>query len=233
MKKKSRILKPLTAIIGLLSIIISILIIQGCVKNDETTNDMPYLKLSSQLENMNSQDKEVLKQSKERLAKYISSDNGIFSLKIKSGSEVNISDEIFEYFQSSINKANLQLKDKSYAIDGDRVVKKIKLKAPRLKSGVAEESNGQYYVSQTGVDYTWYGMNINISHEDIQAMIKGTATVAIILSKCKTGNPAFDAWIEAVEVVAALAAVFADAPDRGYGYTIGCVLYVPTFTVSY
>lgn len=95
-----KVTKPLTTIVGLISIAIFSIVFQGCEKDDYLPNiDMPYLELSSSIENLNSQDIDIINQAKERLDEYVSPVKGRFILSLKSGKQVNISDELFEYFQ--------------------------------------------------------------------------------------------------------------------------------------
>jgi hypothetical protein len=229
LKFKSRVTK--VTIISLINIVVScFVLLQGCEEDD---NDLAYLELSSSIENLNSNDYDVLSQAKERLAKYVSSEDGKFVLKIKSGSQINISEELFEYFQLSIFNANNKLKDDDYEINGDRVVKKKKIKFPRLKSGVVEDEYGNNYVLYSGIDYTWYGMNINVSHEDVTGFQLGSFGLSYVLSKYNTGIPAVDAWISSAEAVSFFSGLLSSYYDNGRGFSIVCPLYVPTYAISY
>lgn len=230
--RKSRVTKVI--IICLINIAVScFVLLQGCQEDIMPNNDLAYLELNSSPENLNSQDYDVLNQAKERLAKYISTEHGKFVLKIKSGRQINISEELFEYFQLTIRTANNKLKDNDYEINGDRVVKKKKIKFPRLKSGVVEDEDGNYYVLYSGIDYTWYGMNINISHDDLAEFQAGTFGISYLLAKYSTGIPEIDAWIKSVEAVSFFAGLLGGVYDNGRGFTIVCPLYMPTYGVGY
>jgi hypothetical protein len=234
LKSKLRFPKSLVIIASLAIISINCLVFQGCQEEYIIpNNDLPYLELSSSIENMSSADYEILNQAKERLAEYISSDKGKFDLKIKSGNQVNISDELFEYFQFSINNANNKLKDSNYRIEGDRVLRKRNTGILRLKSGVVEGDNGQSYVLYSGIDYTWYGMDINVSHEDLAEFQAGTFGVSYLLAKYETGVPQVDAWINCAESVSFFTGLLSSVWDDGNGFTIVCPLYVPTYTITY
>ncbi len=233
-KSKLRVTKPLSTIICLMSIATLSIVFQGCEKEELARNiDMPYLELSSSIDNLGSKDYDVISQAKERLEEYISSDKDKFILKINSGEQVNMSDELFEFFVISISNANDRLKDKNFMIKDDRVIAKVKAEILRLKSGVVEGNDGNNYVLYSGVDYTWYGMRINISHEDITGFQLGSFGLSYILSKCETGIPTIDAWMGAAETISLFSGLLSGYYDNGNGFSIVCPLYVPTYAIGY
>ncbi len=231
---KLRYRKSFVTIISLISITVVSVVFQGCQEEYlNESEELPYLELSSLLEgNVMPADYEILKQAQVRLAKYVSSEDGKFVLKLESGNPVNISNNLFEYFQSTISNANNILKDGNYEIKGHLIRKKSPANISRLKSGVTED-HGDYYVAASGIDYTWYGMNINVSHEDVAEFQAGTFGSSYLLSKYRTGVPQVDAWIQSAEAVTFFTGLLSSVYDNGDGFSIVCILYVPTYAVTY
>lgn len=117
-------------------------------------------------------------------------------------------------------------------IEGERIVEKRKPEILRLKSGVVEGEDGAY-VLYSGIDYTWYGMNINITSEDVTGFQLGAFGLSYILSKCTTGIPAVDAWVGSAETVSLFSGLLSGYYDNGKGFSIACPLYVPVYAITY
>jgi len=102
-----------------------------------------------------------------------------------------------------------------------------------VKSGVIEGSDGDNYVLYSGIDWTWYGMNINVSHEDIKNFQLCSYGLLWFLSKYKIGVPNVDAWLYCAKGVILFSGLLSNNYDNGNGFSIVCSLYVPSYAISY
>ncbi|MGV8138578.1 MAG: hypothetical protein AB2L20_25530 [Mangrovibacterium sp.] len=234
MKFKQK-LRASTAIIGLVSIVLSGIVFQGCQEDEIIAGEeLIYLELSSSFNDIAQHDFDILNQARQRLENYVSTDGGKFVLKIASGSQINISEELFQYFQISIANANNQLEDSNYRIEGDRVVRKRDTGTLRLKSGVVEGDDGSSYVLYSGVDYTWYGMRINISSSDINGFSDAAFATSFLLSMIEnTGIQQVDALRQSGVYLTFFTGLLIDNYDNGRGVSIICPLYIPSYIGSH
>lgn len=219
---KNSFFRKASMISALVVIVIAAGILAGCQK-EEIVNDMPYLEISSDISNLTESDIKILGLAKERIEKYVNSENGIFELTVNSAKQINVSEELFEYFKNTIKQANLLVQKEGYVISGSRLIKKDRL-IPRLKSG---NENGSSYNS--GIELTWYGMAIHISHSDVSHFANENGIVAILSGFSNTGIPQYDAALKSLSFVTSIVGLTASAYDNGNGFTIICPLYVPSY----
>ena len=201
----------------------------NCSEYEENFETLKYLELESPIENLSGQ-QEIIVEAQKRLEKFIKIKQNQFVLEITSGKEVNMSEDLFHYFQNTIAVANEKANEKGYVIEGDRVMREC-VSIPRLKS--LAENGSKTYVISSGVEYTWYGMRIDISSQDIKGIQLGTTTLGLVLERCKTGTPQVDAVIESAGLITIMSGALASYYDNGNGFSIICPLYVPTYVSSY
>jgi hypothetical protein len=99
----------------------------GCQKEDKDIgNELPFLSIESSDINFSNLSNDELKTVSLALKRInIVTKHGFYKIKQKSGSEINISEKLFDYFNSIIYNSNHLIKSS----------KKINLSIPRLKSG--------------------------------------------------------------------------------------------------
>jgi hypothetical protein len=103
--------------------------------------------------------------------------------------------------------------------------------AVRLKSG-SENGGGSPYAT-SGVYFTWYGMDIYVSHESVDGFRAGCITIGVFLREIQTGIPAVDAAIKSTAIISTLTGAFSSLYDNGNGFTLVCPLYVPSIVLSH
>ncbi|GHT25646.1 hypothetical protein FACS189430_12280 [Bacteroidia bacterium] len=199
----------------------------GCQKEEDVDDiNLPYLELNaSDLSKLSEDELNTLKLAKERIEKYVYSDNGVFELRLKSGKQVNISDDLFSHFDSSIKRANQMIKKDGLVISQNRLVKPQSL-TPRLKSG----NESPYQNSGTGVYFTWYGMDIYVSHADVLDFSTSVSLSGLAAGLCPpTGVVFIDGLLKSAAVFESVMGMAASYYDNGKGFTIICPLYVPSY----
>jgi hypothetical protein len=192
----------------------------GCQKEEVINDDMPYLEISSNISNLTESDIKILGLAKERIEKYVNSESGIFELTVNSAKQINVSEELFEYFNNTIKQANSLIQNTGYVISENRLIKKGQL-IPRIKSG---SENGSSYNS--GIEFTWYGLAIHVSSQDV-GWFSTELRAASFISGMSVQE--YHKLMQHLEVVPGLMGIFVSSYDRGNGFSIICPLYVPTY----
>lgn len=122
-------------------IIVASCFVTGCQKGEDifTVDSNEYLSLPDGFDFLNLSDKEyqVAQKALERMALF--SENGKFKTRFTSGNQINISEELFNFFSAAITNSNKS--------------KEIRVSYPRLKTGATESTlSGNDCVAHTIYD---------------------------------------------------------------------------------
>ncbi|WP_320167784.1 hypothetical protein [Mangrovibacterium marinum] len=180
LKDKLRFPKSLVIVVVLVSTAFFSLVFQGCEKEDIYSSEYyEFLDVDLSVENYTPEQLAILEEAKNRIDKFVTVRKGKFSLSVKSGKEIEISEELYDHFLNMMNFSNSMISQNEYTIEGNKLV----LNAPslnpiRLKSGSLEYEFGSDGW-QVQVDLMWYGADISVDDNYVKAAIGGTAIALI------------------------------------------------------
>lgn len=125
----------------------------------------------------------IFKKALTRIDPYVVYKNKSYKLTVSKGSEIQMSERLFEYFKVMLNQTNSDIKDLNIVSDKNDsrklyVVKQSKLDSNvRLKSVETEEKPG---LNTTAFGIHWWGVEIYISSHDLNRLTLGCTAAAII-----------------------------------------------------
>ena len=134
------------------------------------------------------QQKEILKKARARIDSFVVYENKNYKLKVTSGSQIQISEKLFKFFQDQMMQTNTLIKELNVIIDKKdpkrlHVVKGSDLtNIVRLKSADIEGEIPP--LNSTDYDITWSGIDFYISNHDLQLLAIGSEAVALYGALC-------------------------------------------------
>jgi hypothetical protein len=137
--------------------------------------------------NISEQQMVILKKARARIDSFVVYENKAFKLKITSGSQIQMSERLFEYFKAIMNQTNSVIKDLNVVPDKKdhrklHVVKQLMLNSQvRLKSGDIETTP-----AYNTTDYVigWSGVDLYISKHDLELLAWGCGVAALFGTLC-------------------------------------------------
>jgi hypothetical protein len=184
-KTKKVILVQLTMII----LVCIFPVLQSCSSSDESmqiqsskNTSLEYLDVDvSNLQNATNEQKQILQKAIKRIDPYVIYGTKTCSLTISSGSEIQISDRLFEFFKTSTNNMNSFLKNTNIVSDKNdskkfRILTPTKLNSNvRMKVGAVE---GNINVNSSTVTMSLTTVNVYVSNDLLSQITGGGALSA-------------------------------------------------------
>ena len=174
----------LLGFIMMICIISAGIFMQSCGRYDDTdfNTSMPYLELSNfDGVSLSAYDMNVLEKARTRMDKYVSMKDGVFQTSLKSGEQINISEQLFSILSNTMEQTNRQILE-------DPTILSLSY-TPRLKSGVENGENG--YSS------SWFGYTFHLNNQTaknlasylIQGAIGSSGVTGILAAVGKLSKP--------------------------------------------
>ncbi len=182
--------------------------LQSCDKSEElsslsdkktTLKKLEYLDAdTSNLANPTEQQQKIIKKAMARIDSFVICENKTFRFTINSGSEIQISERLFEFFKSKMLLSNSIVKNLNVtAVSNDptrlRVIPKAQLnKKVRLKFDIFETYE-PIPDGQSGYDVRWYGYDVYLNNElakQITVLLAGGCAAAAIVTALGGNVPA-------------------------------------------
>ena len=196
--------KKITTICCLVSFVILSIVFQGCEKEDSFPSEYSeFLHVDLSTENYTPEQLAIFEKAKDRMDKYVNIKRGKFTITIKSGKEINISEELYEKFLSMMDFSNSIIRDKEYSIIDNKIILKApysnapSVNIPRLKSGNPEQNLSDPYA--WNITCSWHGCDVYLGHNQVSLLLAGgavcgilapepiiTKTVGVVLVICNT-----------------------------------------------
>jgi hypothetical protein len=198
----------------------------GCQKEEVIDKSVEFLDLDISVlssSEIQESDRLIIEAAKDRIDPYVTYEDGRYKISIKNGSQIHISDRLFQMYIDAIESSNQSLKElksnTEVAIVQDVKDKKI-LHIVELKHFVRLKSDNPESpipLGYSGMDWRWYGWDLYLTNKDASDFAYGLSrsstaayVTAAISGLCGSVGTAFVATIEGI--------YFGDLADRIRSY---------------
>ena len=182
--------KIVFAVVTAVVIVALIPFIQSCSNNEDSVQiesskntSLEYLDVDvSKMQEPTENQMEILKKAKDRINLYVVCENKKFILKVKSGSEIQMSERLFESFQAVINHMNLIIKDNAVVSDEKNPIL-FHISKSTLNSKVRFKASPNEKTPPGGkndIELTSTGDKIYMSHQTLSYLTSGMGVAAFI-----------------------------------------------------
>lgn len=164
--------------------------IQSCSNTDESiqiesskNTSLEYLDVDvSKMQEPTEKQMQILKKAKDRINSYVVCENKKFILKVKTGSEIQMSERLFKSFQAVINHMNLIIKDNAVMSDAKNP-QLFHVSKSNLNSQVRFKASPNEKTPPGGIndiELTSTGDKIYMSHQTLSYLTSGMGVAAFI-----------------------------------------------------
>ncbi len=213
--------------------------IQSCSSSDETlqiqsskNTSLEYLDVDvSNLQKATDEQKQIIKKAIDRVNPYVLYKNKTYSLTITKGSEIQISERVFNFIKATILNTNTVIKDLNVVSDAKNNKILHITSSSNLQKNVRFKAPGETPpAGQCGVDYSWYGCDVYLTAKACNSISNacyagGTVlgTASLICGGTVVGAPAALPLGVAAGCVGLGGPVFAELANQ---YPDGCVIHM-------
>jgi len=172
---------------------------QSCDLNDDLLDSNEKISINaeyldtdvSNTDSLTEQQKEILKKAKTRIDTFVVYKNKSYKLEVSSGSQIQMSERVFKFFETKLNNTNTLIKKlnvvscindpkKLRIVNKESITNAIIL---RCKNGNYENDEGDYVeipLNSTTCTISWSGIDFYISNDDLNLLAYGTALGTLI-----------------------------------------------------
>jgi hypothetical protein len=116
-------------------------------------SELPYLEINPNVSKFSESDLNILQMARERMDKYVVLKDGYFQTSLTAGKQINISENLFDFFIASINQTNVRIRENPILLNPQTMLRPIRLKTgPEIQPGT------------NGIELRWYGYDIYLDN---------------------------------------------------------------------